>query len=80
MFKLPCPSRKYRGQKRGYDRQTTPGNDDNVNVVISGQYEIKMSQAAIDEMQIEHTVTVVWLTENFDKNINQTYLLSKDLV
>jgi hypothetical protein len=55
-------------------------NDDNVNVVLSGQYEVDVSQAVIDEMQIEHTVMVVWLTENTDKNNNQKYLLSKDLV
>jgi hypothetical protein len=34
-------------------------NDDDVNIVLSGQYEINVSQAVIDEMQIEHTVTVV---------------------
>ncbi len=55
-------------------------NDHNVNAVLSGQYEIDVSQLVIDEMQIEHTVTVVWLTENTDKNNNQKYLLSKDLV
>jgi hypothetical protein len=55
-------------------------NDDDVIVVLAGQYEINMSQAVIDEMQIEHMVTVVWLTENADKNYNQKYLLSKDLV
>ena len=55
-------------------------NDNDVNVVLSGQYEINVSQAVIDEMQIEHTVMVVWLTENTDKNNNQKYLLSKDLV
>jgi hypothetical protein len=31
-------------------------------------------------MQTEHTVTVAWLTENTDKNNNQKYKLSKDLV
>ncbi len=46
-------------------------NDDDVNVVLSGQYEIDVSQAAIDEMQIEHTFTVVWLMENTDKKNNQ---------
>jgi hypothetical protein len=55
-------------------------NDNDVNVVLSGQYEINVSQAVIDEMQIEHTITVVWLTKNTDKNNNQKYLLSKDLV
>ncbi len=38
------------------------------------------SMCLIDEMQIEHTVTVVWSTENTDKNNNQKYLLSIDLV
>jgi hypothetical protein len=52
-------------------------NDDNVNIVLSGQYEIDVSQAVIDEMQTEHMVTVVWLMENTDKNNNQIYLLSK---
>ncbi len=39
-----------------------------------------MSQAVINEMQTEHTVTVAWLTENTDKINNQKYKLSKDLV
>ncbi len=55
-------------------------NDDNGNIVWTGQYEINVSQAVIDDMQIEHMVRVVWLTENTDKNKNQKYLLSKDLV
>jgi hypothetical protein len=55
-------------------------NDNDVNVVLSGQYEINVSQAVIDEMQIENTVTIVWLTENSDKNNNKKYLLSEDLV
>jgi hypothetical protein len=49
-------------------------------VVLSGQYEIDVSQAVINEMQTEHTVTVAWLTENTDKNNNLKYKLSKDLV
>ena len=44
------------------------------------QYEIDVSQAVIHEMQTEHTLTVAWLTENTDKNNNQKYKLSKDLV
>jgi hypothetical protein len=55
-------------------------NGDNVKVVLSRQYEIGVSQAVIDEMQIEHMVTVVWLMENTDKNKNQKYFLSKNLV
>jgi hypothetical protein len=55
-------------------------NDDNVQVLLSGQYEINVSQAVINEMQTEHTVTVAWLTENTDKNRNLKYKLSKDLV
>ncbi len=45
-------------------------NDNNVNGVLSGQCEIDVSQAVIDEMQIEHMVTAVWLMEKTDKNNN----------
>jgi hypothetical protein len=31
-------------------------------------------------MQTEHTVTIAWLMENTDKNNNQKYKLSKELV
>jgi hypothetical protein len=55
-------------------------NNDNVQVLLSGQYEINVSQAVINEMQTEHTMTVAWLTENTDKNNNLKYKLSKDLV
>jgi hypothetical protein len=55
-------------------------NDKNVNGVLFGQYEIDVSQAVNDEMQLEHMVTNVWLTENTDKNNNQKYLFSEDLV
>ncbi len=55
-------------------------NDDNVQVLLSGKYEINVPQAVINEMQTEHTVTVAWLTENTDKNNNRKYNLSKDLV
>jgi hypothetical protein len=55
-------------------------NDDDVQVLLSGQYEIDVSQALMNEMQIEHTMTVAWLTENTDKNNNLNYKLSKDLV
>ncbi len=55
-------------------------NDDDVQVLLSGQYEINVSQAVINEMQTEHTMTVAWLTENTDKNNNLKIKLSKDLV
>jgi hypothetical protein len=55
-------------------------NYDDVQVLLSGQYEINVSQAVIDEMQREHTVTVAWLMENTDKNNNLKYKLSKDLI
>jgi hypothetical protein len=55
-------------------------NNDDVQVLLSGQYEIHVLQAVINEMQTEHTVTVAWLTENTDKNNNLKYKLSKDLV
>ena len=55
-------------------------NNDDVQVLLSGQYENDVSQAVINEMQTEHTITVAWLTENTDKNKNQKYKLSKDLV
>jgi hypothetical protein len=55
-------------------------NDDDVQVLLSGQYEIDVLQAVINEMQTENTVTVAWLTENTDKNNNLKYKLSKDLV
>ncbi len=55
-------------------------NDDDVQVLLSGQYEIDVSQAFINEIQTEHTMTVEWLTENTDKNNNLKYKLSKDLV
>jgi hypothetical protein len=55
-------------------------NNDDVHVLLSGQYVIDITQAVINEMQTEHTVTVAWLTENTDKNNNQKYNLCKDLV
>jgi hypothetical protein len=55
-------------------------NNDDVQVLLSGQYEIDVSQAVINEMQTEHTVMVAWLMENTDKNNNLKYKLSKDLV
>ncbi len=55
-------------------------NDDDVHVLLSGQYEIDVLQAVINEMQTEHTMTVAWLTENTDKNNNLKYKLIKDLV
>ncbi len=55
-------------------------NDDDVQVLLSGQYEINVLQAVINEMQTEHTVAVAWLTENIDKNNNLKFKLSKDLV
>ncbi len=48
-------------------------NDDDVQVLLSGQYEINVSQAVINEMQTEHTVTVAWLTQDTDKNNNLKY-------
>ncbi len=39
-------------------------NNDDVQVLLSGWYEINVSQAVINEMQAEHTVTVAWLIEN----------------
>ncbi len=54
--------------------------NDNVQVLLSGKYEINVSQAVINEMQTEHTLTVAWLMEKTDKNNNQKYNLSKDLV
>jgi hypothetical protein len=51
-------------------------NNDDVQVLLSGQYEINVSQAVIDEMQTDHTVTVAWLTENTDKNKNLKYKLT----
>ncbi len=55
-------------------------NDDDVQVLLSGQYEIYVLQAVFNEMQTEHTVPVAWLTENTDKKNNLKYKLSKDLV
>ncbi len=55
-------------------------NNDDVQVLLSGQYEADVSQAVINEMQTEYTVRVAWLTENTDKNNNLKYKLSKDLV
>jgi hypothetical protein len=55
-------------------------NDNDVQGLLSGQYVIDVTQAVINEMQTEHTVMVAWLTENADKNNNQKYKLSKDLV
>jgi hypothetical protein len=55
-------------------------NDDHVQVLLSGQYEIDVLQAVINEMQLEHTVTFAWLTENTDKNNNLKHNLCKDLV
>jgi hypothetical protein len=55
-------------------------NDDDVQVLLSGQYKIDVLQAVINEMQKEHNVMVAWLTENTDKNNNLKYKLSKDLV
>jgi hypothetical protein len=51
-------------------------NNDNVQVLLSGQYEIDVLQAVINEMQTEHTVMVAWLTENTDKNNNLKYKLT----
>jgi hypothetical protein len=45
-------------------------NNDNVQVLLSGQYVINVTQAVINEMQTEHNFTVAWLTENTDKNNN----------
>ncbi len=55
-------------------------NNDDVQVLLSGQYEIDVLQAVINEMQTEHTMIVAWLMENADKNNNLKYKLSKDLV
>ncbi len=55
-------------------------NNDNVQILLSGQYKIDVLQAVINEMQTEHTITVAWLTENTDKNNNRKFKLSKDLV
>jgi hypothetical protein len=55
-------------------------NNDDVQALLSGQYEINVLQAVINEMQTENTVTVAWLTENTDKKNNLKYKLSKDLV
>ncbi len=55
-------------------------NNDDLQVLLSGQYEIDVSQADINEMQTEHTMTVAWLMENTDKKNNLKYKLSKDLV
>ncbi len=55
-------------------------NNDDVQVLLSGQYEIDVLQAVINEMQTEHTVMVAWLNKNKDKNNNLKYKLSKDLV
>jgi hypothetical protein len=55
-------------------------NNDDVQVLLSVQYEIDVSQAVIIEMQTVLTVTVAWLTENTNKNNNLKYKLSKDLV
>ncbi len=55
-------------------------NDDDVRVLLSGQYEIYVLQAVINEMQTEHTMMITWLMENTDKNNNLKYKLSKDLV
>ncbi len=57
-----------------------PENDDDVQVLLSGRYEINVLQAVINEMQSEHTMTVAWLMENTDKNNNLKYKLSEDLV
>ncbi len=55
-------------------------NDDDVQFLLSGQYEINVSQAVINEMQTEHTMMVAWLMKNTDKKNNLKYKLSKDLV
>jgi hypothetical protein len=55
-------------------------NNDDVQVLLSGQYEIDVLQAVINEMQTKHTMTVAWLTENTDKNNNLKNQLSEDLV
>jgi hypothetical protein len=55
-------------------------NDGDVQVLLSGQYVIDVTQVVINEIQTEHTVTVAWLTENTDKNNNRKYKLSKDHV
>ncbi len=45
-------------------------NNADVQVLLSEQYVIDVTQAVINEMQTEHTVTVAWLMENTDKNNN----------
>ena len=45
-------------------------NDDNVQILLSGQYEIDVLQAVINQMQTKHTVMVAWLMQNTDKNNN----------
>jgi hypothetical protein len=55
---------------KGMIQSETQENNDNVQVLLSGQHIIDVTQAVINinEMQAEHTITVAWLPENTDKN------------
>ena len=54
--------------------------DDDIKLELSGKYEIEVTENTLDEMNLDQTVNVRWLTKNSVKSRNVRWSLNKDLV
>ena len=51
-------------------------NDDDVQIDLSGQYEITLSNKIVEEMYSESTVHVKWHTKDKEKRNNEKFVLN----
>jgi hypothetical protein len=70
----------YQANNDRTDNITNINHHDDIQIELSGQYEITVSTAVLEKMSFENTVDVKWLTKNSDKSRNDDWSLNKDLV
>ena len=70
----------YQANNDGTDNITNINHHDDIQIELSGRYEITVSTAVLEQMSFENTVDVKWLTKNSDKSRNDDWSLNKDLV
>ncbi len=65
-----------------YEQETADAtvNDDEVNIFLSGKYEIFITEAVMETMETSSSVEVYWSFDNIKKSCNRKFLSHKDLV
>ncbi len=61
-------------------QDTDTDGEDNVAIHLSSQYEFEVTHEALEKIDMDDTIDIVWLTGNSNKNNNRKFKLKSELL